>query len=152
VIARTELREGIAATVAGLPATLALTVRYESGPITMSKLTADLNRLQMRLDRKLFGRDFTKSPVRSSYWAVAESKDSNPHAHCGWSLPQPYAMRVMQFIPAIWLDLAKGGTVDVQPLTSQVQWARYAVKAMQDSASLIISPQYGLELRPPVTT
>lgn len=145
------MKADLATWLATLPAGLAVTLRYESGPVTIDKLRSDLKVLQGMIDRKLFGRNFYRSPIRTSYWAIAESMDVNPHAHVGWHVPAPHAWQAMKLIQSgIWETIARGGTHDIQPLTSPEEWAAYAVKSMTTTDHLILSPNYNIEIPPDI--
>jgi len=126
--------------LATLPATLAVTLRYASPPITMDKIRHDLRDLHAKVDRKLYGRDFHRSPIRSSYWAVVETIDTNPHVHVGWAFPTDADAQTLDNLlqDGLWQHrYATGGTQNVQPHRSG--WAEYACKELRDTDSIILS-------------
>jgi hypothetical protein len=101
----------------------------------------------MMIDRKLYGRHVNTSPIRSSYWAVAESIDINPHVHCGWNFARLADIRTFISIlnGGIWEQrFAPGGTHDIQILDTMKRhhgngWAGYACKLLQTSDHVILS-------------
>ena len=58
-----------------MPVTVAVTLRYETIPITIDRIRRDLHSLHFKVDRKIFGRDFHLSPTRTTYWGVIEMLD-----------------------------------------------------------------------------
>jgi hypothetical protein len=128
--------------LATLPATLAVTLRYASAPITADQIRHDLRDMHAKVDRRLYGRDFHRSPTRSSYWAVVETLDTNPHAQVGWYFPRDADARTLDDLlrDGLWQRrYAMGGTHDVQPHRSG--WAGYACKALRTTDHVILSTE-----------
>jgi hypothetical protein len=134
------LRDAMVEFLSSLPTTLAVTLRYETIPITTDKIRRDLHDLHAKVDRKIFGRDFHLSPTRTTYWGVIEMLDTNPHVHLGWHFPDADDANVLdEFLSGgLWQRrYAVGGTTNVQQHRSG--WAAYSCKSLLNSDHVIIS-------------
>jgi hypothetical protein len=134
------LRDAMVEFLSSMPMTLAVTLRYETIPITIDKIRRDLHDLHAKVDRKIFGRDFHLSPTRTTYWGVIEMLDTNPHVHLGWHFPNAGDANVLdEFLSGgLWQRrYAVGGTIDVQQHRSG--WAAYCCKALPNSDHVILS-------------
>ncbi len=89
------LRDAMVEFLSSMPVTVAVTLRYETIPITIDKIRRDLHDLHFKVDRKIFGRDFHLSPTRTTYWGVIEMLDTNPHVHLGWHFPDAGDAKVL---------------------------------------------------------
>ena len=126
--------------LSSMPVTVAVTLRYETIPITIDKIRRDLHDLHAKVDRKIFGRDFHLSATRTTYWGVIEMLDTNPHVHLGWHFPDARDANVLnEFLSGgLWQRrYAVGGTFDVQQHRSG--WAAYCCKALPNSDHVILS-------------
>jgi len=135
-----DFRDAMVAFLSSMPTTLAVTLRYETIPISIDKIRRDLHDLHAKVDRKIFGRDFHLSPTRTTYWGVIEMLDTNPHAHLGWHFPDAGDAKVLdEFLSGgLWQRrYAVGGTTDVQQHHSG--WAAYSCKALLNSDHVILS-------------
>jgi hypothetical protein len=134
------LREAMVAFLPSMPTTLAVTLRYETIPVTIEKIRRDLHDLHAKVDRKIFGRDFHLSPTRTTYWGVIEMLDTNAHVHLGWYFPDAGDANVLdEFLSGgLWQRrYAVGGTTDVQQHRSG--WAAYSCKSLLNSDHVILS-------------
>jgi hypothetical protein len=112
-------REALAAHLNSWPSlVLAVTLKYNVGPISIDKIRRDLRDLHAIVDRKNYGRHFNTSLTRSSYWAVGEMLDIAPHVHCGWRFPSMNDAKTLIKLlndDGLWEKrYARGGTHDVQ--------------------------------------
>lgn len=133
-------RDAMVAFLSSLPVTVAVTLRYETVPITIDKIRRDLHDLHAKVDRKIFGRDFHLSAIRTTYWGVIEMLNTNPHVHLGWHFPDAGDANVLdEFLSdGLWQRrYAIGGTTDVQHHYSG--WAAYSCKALLNSDHVILS-------------
>jgi hypothetical protein len=134
------LRDAMLAFLSSLPVTLAVTLRYQTIPISIDKIRSDLHDLHFKVDRKIFGRNFHRSPTRTSYWGVIEMLDTNPHVHLGWHFPDADDAIVLdEFLSSgLWQRrYATGGTTDVQE--HRPGWAAYSCKALLNTDHVILS-------------
>jgi hypothetical protein len=134
-------RDKMAGFLSTLPTTLAVTLRYEIASTTIDKIRRDLRDLHFKVDRKIFGRDFHVSPIRTSYWGVVEKLDISPHVHLGWHFPEIGDAQVLDdFLSSgLWQRrYAVGGTTNVQSHYSGC-WADYCCKSLRDSDHVILS-------------
>lgn len=145
------VRSQIATFLHGLPATLAVTLKYADGIKSTDKIRRDLHVLHSIVDRKIYGRHFAKSPIRSSYWGVGEMLDCAPHVHMGWHFNTTNAAETFAALieSGVWeRTFARGGTHDVRPINSDPNdsWASYACKALITTDHVIISSTMNIAL------
>ena len=141
------IREELAAWLNSLPNMFAVTLRYNGGPVSIEKISRDIRDLQAKVDRKFLGREFNRSPNRSSYWAVPETLNGNPHVHCGWAFPsRKHGLVLAQMLSnGIWQKrYSPGGTHDIQIYDRDGYvlsngWAGYALKACHRCDDVILS-------------
>lgn len=134
--------------LAAMPNHFAVTLKYPTGPIGMGKIQRDLNALRARLDRKYLGRNYTVSPHRASYWAVAEMLDVAPHVHTAWHFSNHGHANAMARLldTGVWeaIFAPGGGSHDLQIIAADGYvggngWAGYATKSLKTLDHLIIS-------------
>lgn len=142
-------REAMVAFLASIPSTLSVTLRYNAPTITLDRIRRDLRDLHAKVDRAVLGKRFNTSDQRSSYWAVVEKLDTNPHVHAGWRFPTLDHARHLVFMldgAELWRNrYAPGGTHDVQLYRPNDYrfgtggWAGYACKALWSTDHVILS-------------
>jgi hypothetical protein len=122
----------------------ALTLTYNEDNVSRERIKRDLQGLHAHIDRHLLGRRFNKRPAleRSQVWAVIEKIETRPHFHCGWKLPSPHEIAVLErlFLGGLWLTFAPIGEYHIKPYKSG--WAGYATKALTDSMDIIESGEF----------
>ncbi len=109
-----------------------------------------LEAFHMRLDRKLVGRAMLRRPdQRSTYFATIEKPDTNIHIHALFKLTDKQRVLFGLVAPAIWREMAVGGSLDFQPVTYAAGAAAYITKALRPETSdrLLLPPHLEKQTR-----
>lgn len=136
-------RDAVAATLERLPATLAVTLRYNDWPISLDRIRRDIRTLHAHLDRRLYGRRFHLSPNRTAGWWVIEKIDCSPHLHGGIDLTmdQQAIFRDMLDFKCGWERIAGvKAEHDVRHYCNT--WAKYSTKSLTDMAYVITAADF----------
>lgn len=139
-----DLRQAHAEFFAEIKPTVALTLTYNTAPISRDRIARDLRNLHAEIECRLYGRRFYKRPpaMRTRFWAVTEMLDLNPHVHMGWALP-PAGVETLIYAlkdERIWLNFAPRGKYDLQPYGPG--WTGYATKCLTNSNQIVMSSDF----------
>lgn len=104
--------------------------------ISSAEAQRKLEAFHMRVDRKLVGRALLRKPEkRSTYIAVIEKPDANLHIHALFKLTDRQRVVFGLIAADIWNELAAGGNIDIQRVTSAEGVAAYVTKALRPETS-----------------